>query len=54
MSQLVTGATYKEISQSLGMTPKTVMHHSGRIYRKLGVRGRAEAIAWAFRHGVVN
>ena len=54
MSQLVTGATYKEISQSLGMTPKTVMHHSGTIYRKLGVRGRAEAIAWAFRHGVVN
>lgn len=54
LAQLVTGSTYKEISQRLGMAPKTVMHHSGAIYRKLGVRGRAEAIAWAFRHGVVN
>lgn len=54
LGHLVAGATYKEISRSLGMTPKTVMHHSGTIYRKLGVRGRAEATAWAFRHGVVN
>jgi DNA-binding NarL/FixJ family response regulator len=36
------------------MAPKTVMHHSVAIYRKLGVRGRAEATAWAFRHGLVE
>lgn len=50
--ELTTGATNKEISRRLGMSPKTVMHHSTAIYRKLRVRGRAEATAWAFRHGI--
>jgi DNA-binding NarL/FixJ family response regulator len=36
------------------MAPKTVMHHSMAIYRKLEVRGRAEATAWAFRHGLAD
>jgi predicted ATPase/DNA-binding CsgD family transcriptional regulator len=52
--ELTTGATNKQISVRLGMAPKTVMHHSVAIYRKLGVRGRAEATAWAFRHGVTH
>lgn len=54
LEELITGATNKEISRRLGMSPKTVMHHSGAIYRKLGVRGRAEATAWAFRHGLAD
>lgn len=54
LGELTTGATNKEISLSLGMAPKTVMHHSMAIYRKLGVRGRAEATAWAFRHGLAD
>jgi DNA-binding CsgD family transcriptional regulator len=54
LEELITGATNKEISRRLGMSPKTVMHHSGAIYRKLGVRGRAEATAWAFRRGLVD
>lgn len=54
LEELVTGATNKEISRRLGMAPKTVMHHSMAIYRKLGVRGRAEATAWAFRHGLAD
>ena len=29
------------------MSAKTVMHHSVAIYRKLDVRGRAGATAWA-------
>lgn len=52
--ELTTGATNKQISARLGMAPKTVMHHSMAIYRKLGVRGRAEATAWAFRHGIAH
>lgn len=52
LEELMTGATNKEISLRLGMSPKTVMHHSVAIYRKLGVRGRAEATAWAFRNGM--
>jgi DNA-binding CsgD family transcriptional regulator len=51
---LATGVTNNEISRLLGMSPKTVMHHSVSIYRKLGVRGRAEATAWALRQGVAR
>ncbi len=54
LEELITGATNKEVSRRLGMAPKAVMHHSGAIYRKLGVRGRAEATAWAFRHGLAD
>ena len=53
LAQLVSGGTNREIGEALGMTPKTVMHHTVAIYRKLGVRGRAEAVAWALRTGAV-
>ena len=43
------GLTNKEIAGRLGMTPKTVMHHTVAIYQRLGVRGRSEAVAWAIR-----
>jgi DNA-binding CsgD family transcriptional regulator len=49
---LATGATNNEIAGKLGLSSKTVMHHSVSIYSKLGVRGRAEATAWAFRNGL--
>ncbi|WP_097186582.1 LuxR C-terminal-related transcriptional regulator [Ornithinimicrobium cerasi] len=49
MRLLVAGGTNREISRDLGITPKTVMHHTSSIYRKLGVRGRAEAVAWFLR-----
>jgi non-specific serine/threonine protein kinase len=47
---IVSGRTNREIGQALGLTEKTVMHHSVSIYAKLGVRGRAEAAAWAMRN----
>ena len=34
------------------VSTKTVMHHSVSIYRKIGARGRADATAYAFRHGL--
>ena len=49
---LVGGLTNKEIARRLGVTPKTVMHHTVAIYQRLGVRGRSEAVAWAIRAGV--
>ena len=49
---LSSGRTYKEIGVQLGMSAKTVMHHSAEIYRRLGVRGRGEATVWAFRRGL--
>jgi DNA-binding CsgD family transcriptional regulator/predicted ATPase len=51
---LAAGLTNKEIAQRLHLSVKTVMHHSVSIYRKLAVRGRAEATAYAYRHGLVD
>jgi DNA-binding CsgD family transcriptional regulator len=50
---LASGSSNKEIAVQLGMAPKTTMHHTSKIYRKLGVRSRGEAAAWARRVGIV-
>ncbi len=42
---LATGATNVEIAGRLGLSPYTVKQHTSSIYRKLGVRNRAEASA---------
>ena len=36
------GATNREVAAQLIVSPKTVEYHLGRIYRKLGIRSRAE------------
>jgi DNA-binding CsgD family transcriptional regulator len=54
LRELMTGATNRQIADALGLRPKTVMHHSVSIYGKLGVRGRTEATAWAYRNGVAD
>lgn len=54
LRELAAGGTNKEIAQALGLRPKTVMHHCASIYRKLGVRTRAEATAVALRSGLLD
>ena len=49
VARLVAGDRNKDIARRLGITPKTVMHHTSSIYRKLGVRGRSDTVAWALR-----
>jgi DNA-binding CsgD family transcriptional regulator len=54
LRRLVDDDTNQGIADRLGVSPKTVMHHTGSVYRKLGVRGRAEAVAHAVRAGLVT
>ena len=54
LRELATGATNRQIGDKLGLRPKTVMHHSVSIYSKLGLRGRTEAAAWAYREGMLD
>jgi DNA-binding CsgD family transcriptional regulator len=45
-----TGARTREIAQASFLSQKTVEYHLTRVYRKLGVRSKAE-LAFAFRAG---
>jgi DNA-binding NarL/FixJ family response regulator len=51
---IAAGGTNKDVAGTLGISAKTVMHHSVAIYRKLGVRGRAEATAYAYRSNLIS
>jgi two-component system response regulator DesR len=50
---IATGATNREIAERLYLSPHTVKEHTSTIYRKLGVRNRAEAVKKAQRLGVI-
>lgn len=54
LRRIASGDSNKDVAAALGIRPKTVMHHSVAIYRKLGVRGRAEATAYAYQHHLVE
>lgn len=49
---LAAGMSNKEIAGLLSVAPKTMMHHTSNIYRRLGVRGRGEAVAVARQLGI--
>jgi predicted ATPase/DNA-binding CsgD family transcriptional regulator len=54
LAAIASGRTNPQIATALYLSPKTVMHHSTNVYRKLGVRGRAEAVALAYRTGLLQ
>jgi DNA-binding NarL/FixJ family response regulator len=47
------GATNREIAEQLYLSPHTVKEYTSSVYRKLGVRNRAEAVKRAQRMGVI-
>ena len=46
------GLTPKEIAAELVVSLSTVERHIANLYGKTGARGRADATAYAFRHGL--
>ena len=48
------GHSTKDVATGLFLSEETVKTHLKNIFRKLGVRDRAEAVAEAFRRGVVR
>ena len=50
---IASGATNAEIAKQLYLSPHTVKEYASTIYRKLGVRNRAEAVTAAQRRGLV-
>jgi ATP/maltotriose-dependent transcriptional regulator MalT len=47
LSVLITGASNRQISARLHITPRTVTNHLASIFAKLGTRTRTEAVARA-------
>ena len=50
---LVEGHSYKTAAARLGVSVKTVSFHLQRIYEKLQVHSKSEAVARALRHRLV-
>ena len=53
LREISSGATNKEIAVRLHLSPHTVKEHTSTIYRKLGVRNRAEAVQRAQRLSLI-
>ena len=51
---LARGMRPKQIARELVISPKTVASHIQRVLAKLGVHSRAEAIAIAYREGLIG
>lgn len=47
---IATGLTNREMAERLSISIHTVERHTTNVYAKLGLRGRAEATAYALRH----
>lgn len=53
LQHLVRGSTNSEAAAALHLSHHTVKQHAGMVYRKLGVRNRAEAASRAHQLGLV-
>jgi DNA-binding CsgD family transcriptional regulator len=51
---IAAGCSNRAIAQALFISPNTVLHHVSSIFVKTGVANRAEAAAYATRHGLAG
>jgi PAS domain S-box-containing protein len=51
LTLVASGHTYREVGDQLGFSERTVKYHMGEIIKRLHLRNRAEAIAYATQQG---
>lgn len=54
LALVATGMQNKAIASRLNVSKRTVDAHLGHLFTKLGVGSRAELVAWAARHGLIE
>jgi DNA-binding NarL/FixJ family response regulator len=53
LRRVASGQSNREIAEALALSVRTVEKHVAHVYNKLGARGRADAAAFAVRHGLL-
>ncbi len=51
---LAAGMSNREIAATFAISVRTAERHINNIYTKINVRGRSEAVAYAYRHGLTR
>jgi DNA-binding NarL/FixJ family response regulator len=54
LTGLANGKTHRQLAKELAISEKTVATHIQRIFPKLGVHSRAEAVAAAYQRGIIE
>jgi DNA-binding NarL/FixJ family response regulator len=54
LRQIAVGRSTRDIARELWLSQQTVKYHLTNVYRKLGVKGRTEAVRYAFEHGLAD
>lgn len=54
LGRIGAGQSNLRIAEAMGLTPQTVRNYVTRIYRKIAVENRSEAVVWARERGMVE
>jgi DNA-binding NarL/FixJ family response regulator len=54
LSLIAAGRTNAQIAQTLVVSPSTVKTHINNLFAKAGIRDRANAVQYAYRHGLAE
>ena len=49
---IAAGRSTRQVAQALFLSPRTVQRHVANLYPKIGAHNKAEATAYALRHGL--